>query len=358
MAQLFPGATLVDTTNIGGGASADFVAMSSYSLRQLVRLTHGKVALSDAAFSIRGSAATRETRDDIIASAQKLRAPLTLQSVDITAPAAAAPAIETSSIEKPPVPSYVWLARREYGRVILSGFVPDQAAHKAILAAAGRNFSGLSLDDKLKQTADGAPDGFMLAAEIGLAQFARLETGAATITDTQLTLIGLAETEDIASAAKAEVSKVAAGFSGDATIIARPKPVQVAVAAPTAAPAVADCTSELKTASTQGRIQFESLKSVILPESIPVIDGIANTLKRCPNLKVEVSGHTDNTGQSAMNRALSLRRATAVVSTLTKAGIERARLKPEGFGATRPVAKNETHQGRAANRRIEFTILK
>jgi OmpA-OmpF porin, OOP family len=120
---------------------------------------------------------------------------------------------------------------------------------------------------------------------------------------------------------------------------------------------VADCSAELKSASTPGKIQFESWKSVILPQSMPVIDNVASILKRCPDLKIQVSGHTDNTGQKSLNKALSFRRAAAVVSSLTKAGIEKSRLKSEGFGAARPIGKNETSAGRAANRRIEFTVL-
>lgn len=354
--QLFPAAKVADAMKDGGGAPADFAAITAFSLKQLARLTSGKSSLSDGSFSIRGAAATREAHDDVMAAAHALPKSLSLQSADITAPAAPV-VIETSSVERPPVPSYVWLARRENNRVILSGFVPDQASHQALLAIAGQKFKGVTFDDKLKAIAAGAPGGFASAAEIGLTQLARLETGAATITDTQLTLVGLAESEEIAGSAKSEVAKTPAGFSGDATVVARPKPVQVAVAAPTGPATVASCTADLKSASAQGRIQFESWKSVILQDSLPVIDGIASILKRCPELKVEVSGHTDNTGRSATNKALSLRRAAAVITSLTKSGIDRSRLKAEGLGAARPVAKNETHQGRAANRRIEFTIV-
>jgi OmpA-OmpF porin, OOP family len=353
--QLFPGLKVADNMEEGGGAPPAFALMTANALTHLSSLTTGQVALIDTSLSIRGAAATSAIRDRIVAAARDLPAPMTLLTADITAPAAPA-LIETSSIAKPTA-NYVWLARSQDKRLTLSGFVPDEASRKAILASAGRNFTGATLDDKLKVTAEGVPDGFTSAVEVGLTQLARLETGSATITDKQLTLVGLAESEEIAGQTRAEVGKVSAGFAGDATIVARPKPVQVAVAAPAAVAAAPDCVSELKSAGTKSRIQFQSLRAVILPDSMPVIDGIASILKRCPALKIEVTGHTDSTGRPDFNKGLSLRRAAAVVATLAKAGVERPRLKSAGFGEARPVEQNATAQGRAANRRIEFTVV-
>jgi OmpA-OmpF porin, OOP family len=352
--KLFPGMALTDTMEDAAGSPAAFDTLTVAALAQLAHLTTGSVSSSDTSLTIRGAASSEQIRQDILAAIQRMPAPITLATADITAPAAPAP-VETSSIATPS--SYVWLARRENKHVTLSGFVPDETAHKAIVSSADKNFSGLSLDDQLKVSADGAPAGFTGAAELGIIQLARLETGSATITNKQLTVVGLAATEEIASDTKTQVAKAPAGFTGDATVVARPKPVQVAVAAPQAAAPAVDCTAELKSASTPGKIQFESWKSVILPQSMPVLDNVAGILKRCPDLKVQVSGHTDNTGQTSLNRALSFRRASAVVTTLTKAGIDKARLKSEGFGASRPIAKNETSAGRAANRRIEFNIV-
>ena len=72
---------------------------------------------------------------------------------------------------------------------------------------------------------------------------------------------------------------------------------------------------------------------------------------------VQVEGHTDNTGDAALNRTLSNDRAKAVVDYLVSKGVAAERLKPMGFGPDRPAEDNATPKGRDANRRVEFNIL-
>jgi outer membrane protein OmpA-like peptidoglycan-associated protein len=73
---------------------------------------------------------------------------------------------------------------------------------------------------------------------------------------------------------------------------------------------------------------------------------------------VEIGGHTDNFGEDAYNLDLSSRRAKAVVAFLVQNKIAATRLKFKGFGEGKPIASNETDEGRAQNRRVEFLILK
>ena len=77
---------------------------------------------------------------------------------------------------------------------------------------------------------------------------------------------------------------------------------------------------------------------------------------RCAEARLEISGHTDNQGDPDDNRELSEARALAVVEWLVDAGIAPERLTAAGFGDTRPIAPNETADGRAQNRRIEFRL--
>jgi outer membrane protein OmpA-like peptidoglycan-associated protein len=115
-----------------------------------------------------------------------------------------------------------------------------------------------------------------------------------------------------------------------------------------------------KTVMVSGRyvthgILFDTDSDRIKPESAPVIRTIATAIKADPGLKFSIEGHTDSSGQAAHNLDLSKRRAEAVKAVLvSQFGIETARLTTAGLGSTKPIASNDTPQGRADNRRVEF----
>ena len=101
-------------------------------------------------------------------------------------------------------------------------------------------------------------------------------------------------------------------------------------------------------------INFDSDSDVIKDESKPTLDRIAALLKAKPDWKLTIEGHTDSTATAEHNLQLSKRRAEAVKAYLQSAGIDGARLKAVGLGATKPVASNDTGTGRAQNRRVEL----
>jgi OOP family OmpA-OmpF porin len=80
------------------------------------------------------------------------------------------------------------------------------------------------------------------------------------------------------------------------------------------------------------------------------------TAMRCPSAAIEVGGHTDTDGDADANMTLSQRRAQAVVDYMVRAGMPADRLKAVGYGQTEPVASNDTDEGKAQNRRIEFLV--
>jgi len=101
-------------------------------------------------------------------------------------------------------------------------------------------------------------------------------------------------------------------------------------------------------------ITFDIDKSDIKPESMGTLNMIVGILKANPDLKFEVDGHTDNTGEAAHNLTLSQQRADAVKTQLTQMGIDGSRLTTKGFGDTKPISDNNTPEGKANNRRVEF----
>lgn len=106
------------------------------------------------------------------------------------------------------------------------------------------------------------------------------------------------------------------------------------------------------------RIEFATNSDKIVgAKSEEVLNAVLNILKDHPEVtKVSVEGHTDNKGNAGYNKGLSKRRAASVVTWLTKRGIDKKRLASTGFGQEKPIASNDTEQGRQDNRRVEFHI--
>ncbi|MBI4976571.1 MAG: OmpA family protein [Spirochaetes bacterium] len=104
-------------------------------------------------------------------------------------------------------------------------------------------------------------------------------------------------------------------------------------------------------------IYFEFNQSYLLRQSIATLDEIAAQLKRNRRIRIEIQGHTDNTGDTAYNQQLSEKRANAVMDYLIKSGISPERLRAVGHGMKQPIADNATADGRGRNRRTEFLIV-
>ena len=123
---------------------------------------------------------------------------------------------------------------------------------------------------------------------------------------------------------------------------------------------IAESTPDFSQAIASGRyitngILFDTNSDRIKPESAPVLQAIARGLAAAADLKVRIEGHTDSTGNAAANMDLSRRRAEAVKNVLANQfQIDAARMTTAGLGASKPVDANDTPQGRARNRRVEF----
>ena len=104
-------------------------------------------------------------------------------------------------------------------------------------------------------------------------------------------------------------------------------------------------------------INFKTGQATILPGSYPILDRAVAVLKEYPDIRIEISGHTDSRGKADYNRDLSQRRADAVKVYFIGKGIETSRLTTVGYGMDRPIADNGTESGRSKNRRTEFRLL-
>jgi OOP family OmpA-OmpF porin len=105
------------------------------------------------------------------------------------------------------------------------------------------------------------------------------------------------------------------------------------------------------------KIQFDFNQSTIKPESHSLLDEIVSVIKGNPQIKkISIEGHTDSDGADNYNLKLSQGRAEAVMHYLVEHGIEKARLGAHGYGEQKPIASNDTPDGKEKNRRVEFMI--
>ena len=110
-----------------------------------------------------------------------------------------------------------------------------------------------------------------------------------------------------------------------------------------------------KTICAAEDIQFETAKSTIMEESFDYLNVMAEVLKRT-GLKVEIKGHTDNVGSVLTNMKLSQERAIAVMDYLVQRGVDKLNMTCSYYGMSRPIASNDTEEGRRMNRRVEFEL--
>lgn len=105
-------------------------------------------------------------------------------------------------------------------------------------------------------------------------------------------------------------------------------------------------------------VQFEFDSSKLTSDAKVVLQEVIEAMKKHPNVRLEIQGHTDNVGDPSYNITLSQERAQAVKDHMVENGISATRLTTNGFGENKPIASNATAEGRALNRRIEFVIVK
>lgn len=160
------------------------------------------------------------------------------------------------------------------------------------------------------------------------------------------------------------------GARAAAVVAAEPAALPAVVALPAASdqPAAAaletqgifsreECVGRLEILSRTGNIFFRTASARLDEKSRFLLVALSDIVTRCPDLVIEVAGHTDDVGGDAQNQALSDARARSVVAYLAEKGVVADRLRPVGYGEARPIAGNGTPDGRARNRRIEFAAV-
>jgi outer membrane protein OmpA-like peptidoglycan-associated protein len=378
-----PGRTINDRMQIAAGAPDGWQSCLTAAIAGIGRLGGGSARLSDRQASVSG-----ETTDEALASA-----------VPGEVRASANRACETDvkiALLAEPEPNLTWRAvRGAEGEVVMEGDVPNAAIRADLLRSAGAYFPGASVVDRMT-IANAKSQKWGKVADLGLRSLGRLRRGEAVLSRQELLVRGEASDTAVAASIKEQIGRdLARGYTGrdqidvrsDAALWAEAEAkkkaeaqriadeaearrkaeeaaaVKAAPAPPAAAPvpdpraaAALRCQTLLRSAASEGTIQFERAKADIDRKSLPTLNELAKIANSCPEFQITIDGHTDAEGTDERNQRLSDRRARAVADYLIKAGVAEGRLTTAGYGATQPVAPNDTPQNRAKNRRIEFGV--
>ena len=317
----------------GAPAGVDYAAATDFCLAQVAGLTNGSGRLVDAGFSIAGEAPDLATYAKVT-DALKSRLPAGLR-------------IDSAAVKAPSVAPYLFEATKQSGMLVLGGYFPDDKSHEELVAAARKRFFAEKIDDRMK-IGSGAPANFGAASVAALARLSRLVSGKATLTDMALDVSGEAPFKKVGEDIDARsADQLPDNYQVRLTITAKAQEAPLESAS---------CQDYFTNLLTLGSIRFDSGSADIKPESYALLDALTATAARCQDARIEVAGHTDATGSAELNNELSLRRAEAVVAYLTRSGLTLGVLTAVGYGSSRPVAANDTDEGRAKNRRIVFEV--
>ena len=325
------GVEVVDQMHLARGAPPRFDSAALPLLDQIGKLKDGKLTISDTKVSLSGMARDLGGREAIAAALQNLPEDFSIAANEIKAP------------------PYVFQAYKDpvTMSLTLTGYVPDNKVHAAIATAAGRKFFSQKMVDNLKASI-GAPWGFVSAVVPALGALSRLSTGTLVVTDREVKISGDALYEAAMAQIRAGLAKdFPQGWQLKAELSVKP-------AAAPVDPTV--CQQLLSELLEKGQIRFEPGRAAIDPDSAGLLDRLVETTLRCPTAKIEIAGHTDADGEDAFNQALSEKRAQAVADYLVKAGLSADRFAAIGYGSSQPVATNDTDEGKAQNRRIDFLV--
>ena len=325
------GVEVADQMAFARGVPPRFEATALSLIEQLGRLRDGKVSISDNSVRLSGIARELGGREAIAAALKNLPEGFSVVENTVSAPP------YVFQVNKDPVA----------GTLTFNGYVPDNAAHALLIDTAKRKFLNEKIVDNLKASV-GAPNGFANAVTAALGALSRLSTGSLMVSDREVKLSGDALYEVAAE-------EIRGGLGSELLQGWRVTP-EVSVRPPASAVDATVCQQLFSELLAIGKIRFLSGQASIDNDSRGLMDRLVEIALRCPSANLEIGGHTDTDGDEEANLRLSERRAQAVLDYMQRAGLPADRLHAVGYGQTQPVASNDTAEGKAQNRRIEFTV--
>ncbi len=238
------------------------------------------------------------------------------------------------------------------GTVQLRGRVPDDVTNTVVENFANARFPQRDITMGTR-TAEGLPAGWSVRVLAAIEALSELSNGAVVVDADRLQIRGNTGNEDASGAiSRLLIEKLGqtADFEIDVTYVKELDPIA-------GLPTPEECIAQIIAATEGRKITFDPGSADLTAATQPVVDDIADILKKCGDLPIRVSGFTDSQGREVMNQQLSQDRADAVLTALRARRVPVSTFESIGFGEENPIADNDTEEGREANRRIEFSLI-
>ena len=346
--ERFPSRPIENRMTVAAGAPAGWLQCLTAGLEGMSRLGVGRIAMSDQRLSLR-SATDEEDQARLVPEQMRRDAGRACETgAEIT-------------VRPETVLPLVWRATATERDVILQGEVPSRAVADSLFERARARFPDRNVVNRMS-VVDTRTRLWPIVASNGIDALAELRTGEVAIMRGLVQATGEAISEERRSTARARLATNMPNIYNvreEIRVVEPPPPPPVVVVPPPPVPPeVKLCEERLRSAAREGVIRFARASADITRESRPTLDTLARIARNCENVVMEVEGHTEAEGELDGNQRLSERRANAVAEYLIRAGVDRRMIVAVGYGQTRPLVPNDTADGRAINRRIEFTVTR
>ncbi|MES0864553.1 OmpA family protein [Ruegeria sp. SCPT10] len=317
---------------------------ASLGIKALAEIGQGSLTISDADMTLIAAQGTNPNVFDRVVGELENALP------EVFALHAVLPEPEAEGANEPTEFS---ATRSPEGLVQLRGRVGDETLRDMVDSYARATFGSEQVHTATRVVPD-LPGDWPVRVLAGLEALSQLHNGALTVTTETVDLHGISHDEE----AKARIARLLSEKLGDAqefslsiTYVEPPEPED-------ALPDPEQCEEQIAQIQSASKIAFEPGSATIASDSRDTVNQIADILRDCGPIRMEIQGHTDSQGREEMNQQLSQARAQSILNELRGRRIPTSSYTAVGYGETQPIADNDSEEGREENRRIEFRLIR
>ncbi|MBC7164108.1 MAG: OmpA family protein [Roseovarius sp.] len=314
------------------------------AITALAKLGAGSVTFSDADIALLAEAGTDQRLFDDVVGALEVALPEVF-ALDATLP----PLPDDSA---PAAPEFIATLSPE-GQVLLRGRVASEQMRETVTSFARARFTSDAVHMTARVAGD-MPRDWSMRVLLGLEALSHLSNGAVTVTPEVIEVSGKTGRKS----AGAEIAQLLADRLGGAERFSIDVVYHEQLDPVASLPSPEVCEARIEEVQRDAKIGFEPGSATIDRAGSAILDAIADILKTCGEIPMEIGGHTDSQGREEMNERLSLERARAVLEELRLRRVLTSTIEARGYGESRPIADNATEEGRETNRRIEFRVIR